>query len=199
MADEDICHGTLEHIEWSIDSRRVCMDEGFDFIQTLNIVSYSYLKTVCMSCDAIIHVFGTGQVVATCFWISIYGVWNDFGARVSVSWFVARGYRMMTLASSPAWHVGTGNRQEWVLQTIYCKTTGRVWFKWRALLFCQSYQYPSKPHSKHDSFVWIFGNGQDRYVVAEFTILFLSALPALVVLVLGNGKWGEESCKSLVE
>ena len=34
------------------------MDEGFDFIQSLNIVSYSYLKTVCMSCDAIIHVFG---------------------------------------------------------------------------------------------------------------------------------------------
>ena len=45
MANAAVLCGALERIGWSVDSKDAFTYEGFDYIQSLNHVTQSYLKT----------------------------------------------------------------------------------------------------------------------------------------------------------
>ena len=49
MANAGTLHGVLVRIEWSVESGKAFMDEGFDSIQSLNNVTQLNLKTLCKS------------------------------------------------------------------------------------------------------------------------------------------------------
>ena len=47
MPNAAIIHDALEWFGWSVESRNVYTEEGFESVQSLNSITHSYLKILC--------------------------------------------------------------------------------------------------------------------------------------------------------